>query len=721
LFSLCAALAFLVLTATYAPAQANVIEGQPAPVSAPAPAIVEPFRIKDEAEFFGLLDLQAPGMSAVKAAAEAKDWQKAKEAWAVHLKNRSNAKWFWTYRDRDTIRRLLAEKKSPLTRFVPSADNALLRKFVFVGVPKTLDKSPEWGQGANEWTSVLNRFHYFGDMGYAYWETGDSKYAADFVFLLKDWIRKNPVPDDVTGFVVFGNTWRALECGLRVQSWLTALQHFMDAPEFDAEAKYEMTRSLAEHARYLRAVDIRRGYRAGNWQVIEATGSAYIGMMLPEFRESAQWRERGFHTLVQHMEKDVNPDGAHYELTPGYHMAVMDQYLQVSVLSQKNGYKVPGLLDRHEKMYDFLLKLCKPDRFQPSVGDTGRQPLERRMADGALLYSRRDMRFFGGAQGSADWVWTFGPDAFDRYAKISPEPPKFTSVLLPDAKYAMMRSGWDRDDSYLLFDMAPWRGGHSHQDRLQVIAYAGRDLLVDPGQYAYDQPLASTYFRTSAAHNVLLINGAEQPDANPTVLAWETTPEADFASGSISAKGLTHQRSVLFLKTGISIIVDHVSAEGPAASAEQEVTRLFHFPPTTLTTEGGIVRTGFSGGKNLQVLSVSPANLEIRKGWVPIAPAKADEAPVAAFITKSTLPQTLVTVLMPYTEAGELPTVEAVPNTDPKVARLRLTYADGSKAEVAVADTVQPLQIGNVAGEGRALVVRTGGRRISSPVLWFRK
>jgi hypothetical protein len=308
-------------------------------------------------------------------------------------------------------------------------------------------------------------------------------------------------------------------------------------------------------------------------------------------------------------------------------------------------------------------------------------------------------------------VWTFGPDAFERYSKISGERPGFTSVLLPDAKYAMMRTGWEKDDAYLLLDMAPWRGGHSHHDRLQVIAYAGRDLLVDPGQYGYDQPLASTYFRTSAAHNVLVVYGAEQPNADPKVLAWETTKEADFASGSIEANGLTHQRSALFLKPGVWIVVDHVRMDGPGANTEHEIKRLFHFPPTAVTAEGNNVRTGFTTGMNLQVLSLDTAKLELTKGWVPTAPAAAEEAPVAAYITKSRLPQTLVTVLTPFARTEDLPEVKTITGDDSRIARLCLTYPNGEQAEIAISDVVRELRIGTVTGTGRALVVRTGGKR----------
>ena len=49
----------------------------------------------------------------------------------------------------------------------------------------------------------------------------------------------------------------------------------------------------------------------------ESSGLATIGIMLPEFKEAADWRERGFHYLVEHMQKDVEADGSHWELPPG--------------------------------------------------------------------------------------------------------------------------------------------------------------------------------------------------------------------------------------------------------------------------------------------------------------------------------------------------------------------------------------------------------------------
>ena len=150
--------------------------------------------------------------------------------------------------------------------------------------------------------------------------------------MLRDWIADNPVPRVLTNSRgKNGTVWRTLETGIRTDLWFDVMEMFMEAPAFDAQAKYEMTRSLVEQARHLHRYTV--AFRHGNWQVVECTGLACAGIMLPEFRESAGWRERAFSYLAQHMERDVYPDGAHYELTPGYHGWVMERFLKASLLA----------------------------------------------------------------------------------------------------------------------------------------------------------------------------------------------------------------------------------------------------------------------------------------------------------------------------------------------------------------------------------------------------
>lgn len=568
---------------------------------------------------------------------------------------------------------------------------------------KTLDHDVDWLQGPTEWTHVLSRHQYWLDLGRAWWATGDPKYAEDWVYLLKDWIRDNPVPRKVSNSRgPRGTVWRTLETGIRGDNWFDTMELFLDAPQFDAEGKYLMTRSLVEQARHLYRYET--GFGHGNWQVVECTGLAAIGIMLPEFKEAPQWRERAFHYLVQHMQQDVYADGAHYEVTPGYHSWVMEQFLRTSLLCKLNGYEVPGLLDRHEKMFEFLLKASQPDRRVPSLGDAGSgADIRNSMGLGALLYGRKDMRFLANDEPSAGWVWLFGPEALARYAALQKAPPDFTSSLLPQSQYAVMRTGWRREDRSLLFDCAPWGGGHSHQDRLNVIVYAGRDLLVDPGMYSYDQPLSRDYLRKSLAHNVLLIDEGEQPQSDPKLLTWATTAEADFAAGEITGGGLTHRRSVLFVRPGYWLVADHVLGTG-----EHDLTRLFHFPRGKAEADGQTARTQFADGLNIAVSAADEAALQMRRGWIPTGGATAEEAPVAAFVRHAPLPAAFATVLFPFAHPAEQPEITRLETGDPLVVGVRLRFADGQVDEIAVAPEPRELKLGTHIATGRALLVREG-------------
>lgn len=665
--------------------------------------------IKDDAEFFGLIDLDRPGLEELRDAVGRQDWEGAKTAWARHLQVRETPAWTWSRKDRERIMDAYETRFGGMKQFAPRADRVLERDFNWLGVRKQLEKDVDWLQGPTEWTHVLSRHGYWKDLGCAYWATGEDKYAEDWVYMLKDWIADNPVPRILTnGRGTRGTVWRTLETGIRGDCWFDMIELFMDAPAFDAEARYLMTRSLVEQARHLHRYTI--ALRMGNWQVVECTGLAAVGIMLPEFREAAQWRERAFEYLALHMEKDVYPDGAHSELTPGYHGWVLERFLKVALLCQANGYEVPGLMERHERMFEFLMHVSRPDRKFWALGDAGSGGgIEATMGLGALLYGRQDMRFLGSKDIQAGWLWLFPQDRLDQYARIEGQEPAFRSGHLPDAKYCVMRTRWARDDRALLFDCAPWGGGHSHQDRLQVLLYAGRDLLLDPGIYSYDQPLSNTYFRKGIAHNILTIDGQEQIQANPELLSWQVTEAFDLAAGRISHAGLSHQRTVVFVKPDAWVVVDHVTGEGT-----HELARRFNLPRGEVATGEREFRTQFAE-HNVWVASES-GHLEMSEGWLPASGSTAEKSPVAVLRDSMALPAALGTVIVPFNAPEDLPRAEWS-RLDAEVLAVTLTWPDGQVDTVAVRADPGAVQLGDLSGEGRAVCLRKGPRGNATGVL----
>jgi hypothetical protein len=234
--------------------------------------------------------------------------------------------------------------------------------------------------------------------------------------------------------------------------------------------------------------------------------------------------------------------------------------------------------------------------------------------------------------------------------------------------------------------------------------YAGRDLVIDPGIYSYDQPLSRTYFREAEAHNILLIDG-DQPRVNPEVLAWATTDTADFASGRIVGEEVTHQRSVLFVRPHYWLVVDHVTGAG-----EHSLTRQFRFPMVEVEIDDHSVWTDFDEGTNVRVTDLSETDLQMREGWLPTGSASAEPGLVAAFVAEDQLPVTFATVIAPFEDDADRPELERLPSEDPAVVRVRAVFPDGQTDEMAIAPEQMRLAVGGEAATARALLVRSGPR-----------
>ncbi len=665
--------------------------------------------IRTDEALLEAMDLSRPELREVAEAAERGDMAAAKEAWARHLATRTEPRWLWSHRDRERIVAAHEQHFGGLAKYAPSADSVLNRDFNWLGVRKKLEHDIEWLQGPVEWTHVLSRFGYWLNLGKAYWGTGDPKYAEDFVFTLHDWIRDNPVPRILTNSRgERGTVWRTLETGIRGYTWPEVMEFFMEAPEFDAEAKWAMTRSLVEQARHLHRYET--GFRYGNWQVVECTGLASIGIMFPELREAPGWRERAFHWLLEHMRRDVYDDGAHYEVTPGYHSWVMELFLRASLLAKQNGYEVPGLLEKHERMFEFLMKLSRPNRHVPSLGDGGLAAgsnISGQMALGALLYDRPDMRFLGVEKPMEQWLWLLGEEALSRYTEMAAHAPDFNSTYLPNAGYYVMRTGWEANDSYLLFDCAPWGGGHSHADRLSICAYArGEDLIIDPGMYSYDQPLSREYLRFGQAHNVLLIDGEEQPSIDPEPLAFDFSEGFDFVSGQLDhgERAIRQVRSVMFVRPDYWVLVDHVLGEG-----EHQLRQLFHLPLGANVELSGAraVVTLRSGLRFLLAGAGAPEPAaQLLEGWVPTGGASVEKGPVVAFDARASLPCSLAVVLYPLDDGDAEVQLSVVRSEDDLVA-LQLARP-GAREVFAFAPEPRPL-VENVGAPARAACISQRG------------
>jgi hypothetical protein len=204
-----------------------------------------------------------------------------------------------------------------------------------------------------------------------------------------------------------------------------------------------------------------------------------------------------------------------------------------------------------------------------------------------------------------------------------------------------MRSGWDQDATYLLFDAGPYGAAHQHEDKLHFVLWShGRQLLLDPGNFSYDHSRWRRYVLSTAGHNTVLVDGQDQHRAGKKEtwfwprpwnaplppnqdVRWVTTPEYDLARGEY-AEGygpkndiaVTHQRRIVFVKReNVFLISDTLT---PRDRAPHRYDALFHLDTTEALVDPATkaVRSVNSGQANLVIMPCSDDGLsvEIVKG-----------------------------------------------------------------------------------------------------------
>ena len=517
--------------------------------------------------------------------------------------------------------------------------------------------------GDKKITWELNRHQYFITLGQAYWLTSDERYAKTFVEHVNSWMDQNPPK--------LGVNWASsLEIAFRSIAWIWSLHFFKGSDALTAETFSKLCKFLYLNARHLET--FLSTYFSPNTHLTgEALGLFYLGALMPEFKESARWRNKGLEILLGQLPRHVQADGVYFEQSSYYHRYTTDFYLHLRVLLSNAAAPIPSVLDEKLRLLlDHLMYIMRPDGTTPLFGDDdgGRllSFLDRPANDfratlgvGAALFERADYKFVAG-NAVEDALWLLGPA--EREQILATEPEK-QSVAFPAGGYYVMRDGWTADSNYLLFDCGPHGAdncGHAHADALSFeLAVKGRTLLVDPGTYTYTgSKEMRDWFRSSAAHNTLTVDN-ESSSVSDGPFSWKTIARSECSSwiteesfdyvvashdGFEPAK---HTRSILFVKNGYWVIRDVVETSG-----EHQLKARFHLDPrfTSLDTKDNTVRiVSENGDTPILQISAFAKNIEWAKenGWISECYGEKKEASVLSISVLAKGSEELVVFLLP--------------------------------------------------------------------------
>ncbi|XHR27093.1 MAG: heparinase II/III family protein [Chthoniobacteraceae bacterium] len=653
----------------------------------------------DETEVFAALDLSLPELAPVKSALDTGDYSLATHEWATYLRQRTSVPWFIDPREKGASVRgfnLKVADKAVAGTLQGGYVN-LLHTFpdgkidwAYDPTGKTPDMPPN-----HEWVWQLNRMMFWEDLGGAYAATGDERYAETFVNHLRSWVARwaaIPAMDDWRP----GSAWRPIEAGLRMGgSWPTAYQRFLLSSSFTDADLLLFVRSCLDHGRYLQKYGVEN---QGNHLTMAMSGLYSVGALFPEYREAKGWRTTAVERLTREASRQFLPDGAQFELTPGYHDVALENFLKIMDVARKTGHQdeiPPALSSFVEKAYNYMLGLMTPDRSLPLFNDSWGLPSSYIYQKAVKLFPERaDFR----------WALTDGREG---------EPPAVTSQFFDWAGFAVMRSGWGKNDNYLVFRVGPAGTGHIHNSLLDVVMWAwGRRLLLDNGGGSYEKSKWRDWSISTHSHNCVVVDGMGQftpeqwapkgHDKDPLYVsqqpidaAWTSTPGYDYARQTYNSgygpqrkKIAAQKREVFFLKPGIYAVRDTLQP-GDASEHTYQARWQVGSTNTEYDATSGAVETQDSGVANLAIVPLVRDGMEVRSataqeepeilGWLVIKDNVPPRQPITTVLhtVKGTGVKRFLTLLIPLKPGEESP-IRSVSGTD----RIEVTFKDGRRIQI---------------------------------------
>ena len=520
-----------------------------------------------DAQLLTLLDLQRPELAAVRQAHEAGDLAGAIRALASHFRTRDSVHW--------TLPSPPAtgdEQTAALT----AADHVVRGQFTMVSNTHTyangeidwlLDPTAGGAYQTNEWLWAMNR-HEIANKLYAAWSVQPNPiYPQTWARAIRSWVQAMPVP--ATLWHRPGSGWRYIEAGLRMgEFWPNAWFGVAGSAAVSDDDRLLMVKSFWEHGEFL----ARQTTGYNNHFVIGLTGLYLTATLFPEFKASERWRQDAARLLQDFVTNHCDADAGWFERSPSYHLWLVQKLAFVLNAGRINGHRddfTSAFRTHLRRMAEWNVKLAAPDWVVPALNDSTRDHLRRICADTIRQELPESPILAWGAAVAAGTT--------DLPAPLP------ASEFLADTGYAIMRTGWATNASYLLFDVGPMGGLHGHLDALNLIyAPDGTMTIFDGTGGTYSASPFRSWSVSTASHNTVLVDGRNQyrpgdSDADHVGLLPAATPPATFAQvpGGIYTQGwhiggygrdatirVRHHREILFLTaTGIALVIDSMHPE----------------------------------------------------------------------------------------------------------------------------------------------------------------
>ncbi|MCS7253787.1 MAG: heparinase II/III family protein [Armatimonadota bacterium] len=409
------------------------------------------------------------------------------------------------------------------------------------------------------------------DLGIAYQVTGDRKYAYKAKEILLTYAERylNYPLHTILGEPKIGGG-RVGPQTLDESTWLIPMAQGAD---LIWETLNESERQTLSQKLFLPAAkEVILPHRMGvhNIQCWKNSAVGLVGFLLGDeqlIREAIDNPERGYWTQ---MRKGVSPDGVWWEGAWGYHFYTLSALWHLTEAARNCGIDLYG--EELKRMFDAPLKFMMPNWRLPAFNDSTEVALLAEIGFARfgltqpiyeLAYARyRDPIYaalLSRSERRSDFSLWFGVGELPK-----PQLLQWNSANYPLSGYAILAKGEGEQATWLCLKYGPHGGGHGHPDKLNFVLYSrGQILVLDPGITRYGVPIHSGWYKTTLAHNTLVVDEANQKPAEGKCLAFGAEKGIDFVvadAGNIY-DGVRFVRAIALLNQDSIVLIDHIRCE----------------------------------------------------------------------------------------------------------------------------------------------------------------
>ena len=473
----------------------------------------------------------------------------------------------------------------------------------------------------------LNRHQHLVLLAQAWLLEAKPEYLTELAGQLESWLKSNPFQRGI-------NFASALEVAFRALSWLW-IDHLVGS-ELPVPLRQKLRTALLQHGYHLCA-NLSTYFSPNTHLLGEGVALHALGLKFPH----TGWEALGNRILAEERDRQIQPDGSHFEQSTYYHVYALDFFSFYYILAGRPAAFTEPL----RKMKAFLAAVNGPSGALSFFGDD----------DGGRFfypYGERDKFAQATLTTSAflfpELTMPHGTDSYPEQAAwwLGCNQGLVTGAVSGDQAIVFPNSGLVsivRGDLHVLIDtgaFGPGGAGHSHSDTLSLTARRGkRELLIDPGTFTYvADPVLRDQFRGSAFHSTLRINQKDQAEATrpfrwdnkPQVTRTEflDTPEQVSVAAECACRGFVHQRRFVLVQDRVLFVLDRVT--GP--EGEHSIEQFWHLGPDA---------AGY-----LEILPEAVASAEPIMGWRSRCLGAKEQAPVLVYRWRAALPWMAGTALV---------------------------------------------------------------------------